>query len=595
MILHKNLYMPDFSVAISLLSKPIEDIYVRSSDAIKSKIALLKASDRMQSLHKRLYESQRIKTLWHTERPLSLNSFYYPVSVSTGSSSNSNSQRLTNLSDFPDNHNIILGTVGQGKSILVRYLLGQEIKSGSHIPLLLELRNIGDNHLLDSLATRFSILLDIEENTTIFNEFAHNGKISFLLDGFDEIEPSHTARIMQEIEDLSYIYHNCRILVTSRPDSDCKHLTNFYSYSIQPLTEDDHLPFYKKITKDEKSSKRLVAAIKNSPTKIQQLVKTPLLATLLAVSYRNSQKIPLDFSEFYDDIFQILLIRHDASKLGWRRARLSKLDDRQIQQIFEAFCFAGRKKQLSSIDQDSAYQIIEQCATETGISADPLNFLTDIKRITCLLVEDGKKFAFVHASVQEFFAARYIKMKTETVASRFYTQLLTDGKWKYWPEEILFLEQIDGFRATKYFLLPDIKNTLQHLHDGNTGTSGFAAIKYLNGMIVRKRKLIRDSKQTFTFYIEPARSIDSYHYKQLDARIHLHLFKPSDKSWNIGFITDPASEKRTYLQIAKDRGFDFFNETIRITEAIIKDMINREINMRNQITQMEAPNTFIDL
>ncbi|WP_416637303.1 NACHT domain-containing protein [Pseudomonas sp. OHS18] len=338
--------MPDFSAAIALLKKPLDDVYSFTKDEVKAKLAIVRTAAKMKQLHKKLYETQRVKTIWHIDRPSSLSSFFHPVSIVTHNLSVIGPFRLNSLEVFEGNHNIIFGTVGQGKSILLRYLLGREIKSGVRIPVFLELRNLGDKKIADALTEKFSSVLGIASDYDVFSSFADRGKVSFLLDGFDEVDPFNVARTLTEIEELSYKYQDCKIVLTSRPDSECRHLTSFYSNKIQPLDIDSLQAFYKKITRDPEFSARLHAAIKTSPTKIRELVTTPLLATLLAISYRNVQKIPLDFAEFYDDLFQILLVRHDVSKLGWRRSRKSKLDDRQVQQVFEAFCFATRRKNL---------------------------------------------------------------------------------------------------------------------------------------------------------------------------------------------------------------------------------------------------------
>lgn len=373
--------MPDFSLAISLLKKPIDELYNTYEGEIKQKISIIRTATKVKVLHKKLYETQRVKTIWHTDRPLSLTSFFFPVQIVRNDPTPPKPIRLKNLDPFKFNHNIIFGTVGQGKSILMRYLLGGEIRSGTRIPMFVELRNIEENSLRGYLAAKFSALMGINNDDELFTVFATEGKLSILLDGFDEVDPGSVSRLMQEIEELSYSFPESKIILTSRPDSDCKHLTNFHSYRIQPLTLEDLLGFYKKITKDVTFSARIHSAIKSSPTKIRELITTPLLATLLAISYRSAQKIPLGFSEFYNDLFQILLIRHDASKLGWRRHRKSKLDDRQIQQIFEAFCFSTRRRQLASVDFEAAYNLTVSSIEEVGLDAEPQAFLDDIKKL----------------------------------------------------------------------------------------------------------------------------------------------------------------------------------------------------------------------
>jgi hypothetical protein len=586
--------MPDFSIAIAMLKKPIEELYTVASGAVKDKIAGIKTASKMQNLHKRLWESQRVKTIWHTERPMSLGSLFYPVNVIRQDNGQLIESRFTSLSDLPENHNIIFGTVGQGKSILLKFLLGKEIKSGTRIPVFCELRNVGEQSLETYLAERFAILLGTSNDQMLFDTFASNGKISFFLDGFDEIEPANIQKLMQEIEDLAFKYAACRILLSSRPDSECRHLTSFHTNRIAQLSSSDLEPFYKKITRDQEFTNRLVAAVKASPLKIRELVNTPLLATLLAISYRAAHKIPLDFAEFYEELFQILLVRHDGAKLGWRRYRKTKLNDREIQQAFEAFCFATRKKQLVSIEKEAAYQYASESLSECQLTADPTHFLEDIKKITCLLTDEGKKFNFVHASVQEFFAARYIKTRAETVAQKFYQQLV-NGKWAEWQEEILFLQQIDTHRASKYFKIPDLDRTLRDIKKSRIEINSLVIEDYLNGLSVRKT--IREGKEVPSFIVVRKRAIHTYHYANIDARAFSILFAQGiqAKAWNVGFIADPQCESRTYLELAKDREGSVLENLTTAIAGTINSLVSDYENLKSIVKTEETVTQFMDL
>lgn len=543
--------MPDFSVAIGLLRKPLESLYVIASGSLQHKLAILKTQSKVQQLHKRLWESQRVKTIWHTEKPLSLNSFFYPVSVDSLSAPKGVGTKINALDDLPNPHTIIYGTVGQGKSIFLRYLLGRELKSGTHIPLLCELRNVESHDLFSYLNERFAALLEMPVDETLFSFFASNGKIAFLLDGFDEIDDEKVPKISHDIEDLASRFSSCRIVLSSRPDSACRHLTSFHSVKIAELTASDLEPFYRKIGHDIDFAKRLVAAVNRSPTKIRELVVTPLLATLLAVSYRAANKIPLEFSEFYEELFQILLTQHDLSKKGWRRQRRSDLNDREIQQVFEAFCFASRKRRLTALTRDDTLLVAKESLVGLNLRSDPQNVIDDIRRVTCLLVEEGGKLQFVHNSVQEFFAARFVKIRNDAVAANFYTKLLTDNKWFNWQEELVFLRQIDTHRATKYFFVPDLKKTLTFLLKGATSVSKEIAVKYLQSMSVQKKMIEREGVLGPSYFTHQIRPITTYHLRILDSRTFAQLFA---RGWNSGFVANPDSTERTYLQIAQDQG-----------------------------------------
>ncbi|KAF1038283.1 MAG: hypothetical protein GAK33_02338 [Burkholderia lata] len=588
--------MPDFSAALALLKKPIEDLYSSATGAAKEKLATLKAASRVKDLHKRLWESQRVKTIWHTDRPLSLSSFYHPVYVvGQEHGSNSAGTRLNSLDDLPNNHNIIFGTVGQGKSILLRYLLGKEIKSGSRIPVLFELRN-AEKSLKEHLSDRFSLLLGIKRDDAIFSAFAKAGKLSLMLDGFDEIDPTNLQKITTEIDDLSYEFGDCRIVVSSRPDSDCKHLTAFHTNSICPLAESDLKSFYKRVTRDDDLTSRLFAAIQSSPMQIRELVRTPLLATLLAISYKAAHKIPLDFAEFYDELFQILLVRHDGSKLGWRRQRKTKLNDREIQQTFEAFCFATRRRQVTALDTDSAYQLASESLDNCGLQSDSYNFIEDIRKVTCLILEEGNKIHFVHASVQEFFASRYIKTRTEPVADKFYAQLLA-GKWKNWRQELLFLLQIDEHRATKYFSLPDLNATLHDLLDGNGVPDAKHVKKYLSAFTVHRTKTVRDEKPSWTYSYRNRRKSQTYWYSLLDARVVNVCFEldSGGRRWNQPFVDNQELDHLTLYEVVVAQGSQKVVRLEELVISIINYFINECARLSIVVKKKETTTSFIDL
>lgn len=331
--------------------------------------------------------------------------------------------------------------------------------------------------------------------------------------------------------------------------------------------------------------------------KIRGLLTTPLLATLLAISYRAAHKIPLDFAEFYDELFQILLVRHDGAKLGWRRQRKTKLNDRQIQQIFEAFCFSTRKRQLASVDQELAESLAAESAAICDQIADPQLFLQDIKNITCLIVDEGKKMNFVHISVQEFFASRYIRTRADGVAKSFYTQLLA-GKWEKWQEELLFLQQIDSYRAAKYFFIPDLSKTVDDIKAAAPTSAKEEAINYLNGMVLTRALVQREGKEVANFIASRLRKQHTHKYFAIDSAIFKRIFSnyaQGAKSWNAGFPQDLTTVTRTYLQVAQDRGPAFAEELIQFVAGLVSLAKVELRSMQAAITREDAMTSFVDI
>jgi uncharacterized protein len=454
--------MPDFSAAIALLSKPIEYVISTASGAVSKKLKQTKIESKVAAIHGKLWHLQRVKTIWNPDRSVALSSIFSPVDVACEIDEERVVRRVSGLSDLIFNKCLLVGTVGQGKSILLKYILGREIKSGERIPLLYELRYYRGGSLMSELSKKLSHLIGVDDCADVIEHFFDQSRISLLLDGLDEVDPGVLADLLREIEQISLRYPGLKIVVTSRPDSGGDSLTNFSTVRIEPLSEGRLPEFFNKITKDLAFSKKIVEAISKSDIGVKDIIKTPLSATLVAIIYKSSGKIPGKFTDFFEELFGVLVIRHDASKQGWQRDRQSGLTDRQLQQAFEAFCFQVRRRKSFSCTKDESVMFAADGLSRLALKVSPEKILSDIKKITCLVIEEGRRVEFLHASVANYFSSKFISGLSSDAASKFYGHLLGDG-WKNWIAEIDFLREIDKFRISEYFLIPDCQRAIDFL------------------------------------------------------------------------------------------------------------------------------------
>lgn len=453
--------MPDITIALGLLKKPIEAVAGVATGKSKEVIARLRATGNLKTLYQKLNSTQKVKTIWNVDRALALNSFYFPAKIRTRDGV---IQPLTKLDDLPSNAVVLSGIVGQGKSILLRYLLGKEIKSGLRVPIFVELRRTPIQGLEAYVQQSFDELLETKGHPDIFHLFAEAGKVSLLLDGFDEVDPDRVTEIVDSIDRLASAYPAARIVVTSRPNSGIETSPHFDVVPIAQLSEHDFSGFFHKIlSKDKALAQRITDAVLGSPTQVKSLATTPLLATLLTIVYRANQRIPVDFSDFYGELFQILLIRHDRSKSGWERRRKTKLSDRDIQQVFEAYCYKLKSEGASSVPRPKALEVATSALAAHRVVADEGHFLSDVTKVTCLLQDEGGRIEFLHQSVQEYFAARYILARPDDVAKSFYQLVVSKKRWSTWDQVLRFLAQIDKYRASSYFFIPALEETLTFL------------------------------------------------------------------------------------------------------------------------------------
>ena len=481
---------------------------------------------------------------------------------------------------------VLKGTAGQGKSILLRWLLGKEIRSGNRIPLFVELRKIRSDSLLDHIVSSFCDLLDIGKSSDLFDFFAKAGKVSILLDGYDEIDPDQVQQVTASIEDLAAKYPNSRILVTSRPQSGIENSSYFDVIPIAKLGEHDFEPFFEKIlSKDKVLAKRLCTAISNSNFAIGALVSTPLLATLLTIVYRAHQKIPADFAEFYDELFQILLVRHDRSKPGYERKRKTNLSDREMQQVFEAFCFKTKSRRLAGITKQQALEIAAECIKSVGCVCNETHFIADIKAVTCLLSEEGGQLDFLHQSVQEFFAARYVLTRPDIVAQKFYAAAI-DGKWINWQQELMFLLRIDSYRSGRDFFIPSYQKILKDIRFEQPDFESTALAVIAEHIGVRQKITVLQDISQKKYFVYDNVSIRYYGSVGFAEKIFEAMFARAVKiPWQTNcFDGKTDGQKVSYLEIAKRCNVesDLRAAILSASNEIVAIISNHEQEIRDQ-------------
>jgi hypothetical protein len=126
--------------------------------------------------------------------------------------------------------------------------------------------------------------------------------------------------------------------------------------------------------------------------------------------------------------------------------------------VFEYFCIRTSLNQQLRLSQEKATEIIATALDKEGSKKTLADkYFNDVVKITCLLVKDGSEYQFLHKSIQEYFAARYIRRLPEEKAQEFYQRILeSPSRIAQLSHSIDFLYDIDSYRAYKYFALPSL-------------------------------------------------------------------------------------------------------------------------------------------
>ena len=431
----------------------LKDLYDGAKGEIKKKFSHWRSEKEINCLYRKIFDIRNVKTIWKIDKKINLTTFYYPSKLLI----EDNKVIVNGINKIKTDNNILIeGTVGQGKSIFMRYLCSQELVGGITLPVFFQLRKMqqGETILQNIFKVLNSWNFNIDEE--LFDYIAKKGRMVLLLDGFDELNDACIQPVINELESLSEKYRDLKIIVSSRPKSGLENSPWFDVYKLAPLEASDHYPFLMKLLKDVNEVEKISIAIRESKSGISQLLTTPLMMTLMVFVYQAEKTIPKQLSDFYENLFPLLFDRHDKSKPGYVRTRGCSLSQRDVQRVFEAFCYITAKAERLEFTHTQIHSYVESALSTLILQCDPNKLLSDITKISCLIVEDGLSYYFIHKSVQEYHAACFIKGRPDDFAVEFYRRMLDDRIYRIWSNVIAFLSEIDKYRYSNYLLIPEI-------------------------------------------------------------------------------------------------------------------------------------------
>jgi hypothetical protein len=443
--------------------KGVGKIRERSTRArLESIVVEWKESRLAESVHKRVDQARFVKTLWRVDEKLDLFDFYSQPSVAF------KGRRYTveDYESFGQSGRLLLeGTVGQGKSMLLRYLTARELIASRRLPLFVELRTLKkDESLCDHIIKKIELLGLRGLDSELFEHLCEHDALLILLDGFDEIPEAEAPARANEIAELLARHENLRLIVSSRPNTGISSVAALERHELCTLKNNEYRTVLARLVNDADLTNQILTELAEQRD-VESLLTTPLMVTLLAVQYRAECRVPTDKIGFFRGLFGLLLYGHDRAKQGYKRERRSKLPDAAMERGFNALCFHLKKEARgSSYSRRTLVKFATKALENTLPHVDAEAFVEDIIGITCLILFDGSEAKFVHKSVQEFHAACFVHELQDSSAQRFYQAMRADldssGLWTKWKEELEFLSSLDRIRYLKLFLIPDLEGTV---------------------------------------------------------------------------------------------------------------------------------------
>jgi hypothetical protein len=502
------------AVGAKALEKPLSGLLSAAWEPVRILARQWAVAGKRDAIVQSMAEVELVRTVSGPDR-VPLSSFYYPAKIHDIRSQKAVRQvRLA--SEIAVDKNILLyGTVGQGKSIFMRYLCLQELQAGRKIPIFIELRTIELDGTLKKSILQSMAEIGFEGLREVDLPFLlGTGSLIFFLDGFDEIKKELAFSLQSELITLMKTHPTTRWVISTRPGSLAYHIANLpflQVVRIAPLTDDDFEPFLTALCVPDKSRRALLEAIGKSPTEIKGVLRTPLMLTLLNMTFGTSTQVPSTLHEFYESMFLFLVYRHDETKPGFVRPKATNLTNAELQNAFEHFAFLSKEHGVSLSDEEFSL-CTKRTATLSGLQFTSEGLRTDLTETVCLMMRDGLRTAYIHRSIQEFFAAFFVKHLGEEQHVKLIYERLSGNDVMAWQQELRFLEQIDRFRYMEYFRLPAIRKFLAACSYTASKQVGVTKVNFLS--YLRTQPIIAapnpDGKNFWIIGLKADRSFDVF-------------------------------------------------------------------------------------
>ncbi len=337
---------------------------------------------------------------------------------------------------------VLLGDPGGGKSTLSKKLCYEHAKQflegHSTLPVFVQLRTYIAKAVDDELFSLRRYVLEHIESVAVDADrralrsavlyHLNVGSVFLVADGLDEVlTPSNRARVVREIKALCDEWPLATVLVTSRyvgyeihPIKDFNHLgiDHLNEEAVEAIYENVSGAVLQKRASEIQRTKR--AFLIDAKAKAAELIRNPLLLTLIAIIYHKKSEIPDNRAALYSFCAELLFERWDAYRKITpelpERFRLFDLFMHLSSILYENEKYGGRINRPDLVTEARLFFRKDYIDNKEGKSAAAAHHMVvHLTGRAWILQEVGEDvFEFTHRTFLEFFYARYLETEYET-------------------------------------------------------------------------------------------------------------------------------------------------------------------------------------
>jgi len=304
---------------------------------------------------------------------------------------------------------IISGMGGGGKTIFMKYLwISLFENSKGKIPIFLELRRLNDISTDDLVSYLYLTLVgsNAKVSKESFLKGIASGLFIVMLDGFDEIVIEKRRELEKQILNLANANPELILIVSGRPDERFGSWQAFSNYKVQPFRKDQVIALIEKLHYEKKIKKKFMERIeKDLFEKHKSFLSSPLLATMMLITFDQFADIPEKVHLFYEQAFDTLFAKHDATKEAFKRKMYTDLPIDMFKRYLSFFCLTSYFDEKYEFNEAEMLEYIRKGLKIENASIDPEKFSQDLLESVCILQREGLDYVFSHRTFQEFFAA----------------------------------------------------------------------------------------------------------------------------------------------------------------------------------------------